>query len=235
MQTDTRGGYSHTQCALDGQRTAVPPAGKLWAPGVPSGLYWCTAGLQTALRRRPAWGWRCHHAGGCWPRGNPQGGSLLTDSSWSCNREDAWNTHNRTGATEGSWCLLHEKRVKAIIPVQLRSLRKPWKQLSIEESGRNGHVTGEGTENTGRGKSKAEIDLFKFKELFPKDKINHKSFKAIPKGARFKLSTEPSAHTHTQKSFNIMYPQSSSVGYLSTVSVSLSFDYFSIAGGSNCF
>lgn len=175
MQTLISGGYSHTQCALDGQRTAVPPAGKLWAPGVPSGLYWCTAGLQTVLRRHLAWGWRCHHAGGCWPRGNPQGGSLLTDSSWSCNRRwlltaDAWNTHNRMGAAEGSWCLLHEKSVKAMITVHLRSLKKPWKQLSIEESGRNGHVTGEGTENTGRGKSEGELDLFilSLRDYFPR-------------------------------------------------------------------
>lgn len=174
-QTVARGGYSHTQCARDGQQTAVPPAGKLWAPGVSSGPYWCTADHQTAQRRRPGWGWRCHHAGGCWPRGNPRGGSLLTGSSWSCNRRwlltvDAWNTHNRMGAAEGSWCLLPEKSSKAITPVHLRSLKKPWKQLSIEESGRNGHVTGEGTQNTERGKSIGELDLFilSLRDYFPR-------------------------------------------------------------------
>lgn len=45
--------YLHTQCAPDAQQTAVRPAGMIWGPGLTSGPYWCTEGLQTAPRRHP--------------------------------------------------------------------------------------------------------------------------------------------------------------------------------------
>lgn len=113
------GRYLHTQCAPGAQQTAGQPAGTTWGPGLASGPYSCTAGPQTARRRRPPRGWRCHCAGGCWPRGNSRGGSLPTNSSSSCSerrvftpevQKHAKQNENQLEENPGAWKYQREKR-----------------------------------------------------------------------------------------------------------------------------